>query len=247
MDLAPSQLPRQGKPFDALFSENNLEFFEPRDREFQWSDDEPIVPLSVMERCASKILIGLENGEIKIFNVVDLNCKKILSHSKLKAAVTCLQCTCTEVIACYKDSSACIWNIQTGDLMRRFCVGNRGVSNGHARLLRVKGTNLAVGKEGCTTVGIWNYENSSVKFVSEWTHAIKFQRLEIHGAHVILMDSSYSVSVYSYNGTLVHRIGVAWEEKDMGIYGDYVIVGNKKGKVGIWDVNTLKLRYNGSS
>ena len=237
MDLTPSQLIQHGRPFDSLFSEDKLEFYEQRDREIQWSH-ESNKRISVMETCGNKILIGLENGEIQIFSTVDLQCQITLSHPELKSKVTCLHCTCSEVIAGYEDCSACIWNIQSGDLTQRFCVGDRTSSTGYAKVIRLKGTRLVVATvDG--VIGIWNYSNGSVKFVSEWRERRHLRRLEIAGDSIILMELWKGVSVYKFDGTPVHKICNPEAVKDVGIYGDYAITGDKKCcRLLLWHIGT---------
>ena len=240
MDLAPSQLISQdGKSFSSLFSEGKLEFFEQRDREFNWSH-EAGAALSVLDVYSDRIVIGLTTGEIKLFSTVDLRCKQTLSHPKLKSKVTCFHC-CTStgiIIAGYEDASACIWNTHSGDLSLRFCVGNRSVSNGYAMILRMKETKLVVATAE-NTIRAWSYEDSAISFVKEWATKICVQQLEVAGDLVALKDLSDGIYVYKFDGTLVHTL----HKPDRGgrelvIRGNYVIVGDKCRNLYFWDIST---------
>lgn len=233
MDLAPCQLVREGRPFGSLFSEDNWELFEQRDRKLDGVGASPRTLLAH----GNNIIIGLDNGEIKIYSNADLQCKQVLAHSKLVSEVACLQSTSTEVIAGYRDAIICIWNIQSGDLVRRFCAGNRASDNGYAKFLHLKGTKLAVASmDG--KVGIWKYENSSIKFLSGWKSLGSPMQVGIHGNHIILMEHSGFVGVYDFNGALVYKIGNPAEVRGVGIYEGYAIVGNKNCTVEIWDIKT---------
>ena len=115
-----------------MLNKKSAEPAEPRNREISWDaiplastpcSAETIKDLTVLEVCGYKILLGWNSGEIKIYNSLDLRCETTLEYPE---GVSCLQCTCTEIIAGYGGGSICVWNIQSGLRTQKFWLDKLG-------------------------------------------------------------------------------------------------------------------------
>ena len=75
-------------------------------REINWQAEKKYS--TALEVCQDKIIIGWGTGQIKIYSGADLQCKQVFNYCEDHASVTCLQCTCTELIAAYDDGKVCV-------------------------------------------------------------------------------------------------------------------------------------------
>ena len=92
----------------------STEGLKPRERyiEFDALETTKDDQITTLEVCNNKILIGLQSGQINIYNITDLRCETVLRYRKNQAGVSELQCSCTEIIALYSDQSSCLGHLK---------------------------------------------------------------------------------------------------------------------------------------
>ena len=114
MDLAPAKVPNS---FNSLLSSgaDAIANLKPRERYLQL-DSKPN-QVTVVEICNDKIIVGLKSGQINIYNSVDLGCDAVLKLCKNQDEVWYLECTCTEIIAGYREDSIYVWDIRSRRLV----------------------------------------------------------------------------------------------------------------------------------
>ena len=208
---------------------------------------------SVLEVCKEKVIISWMTGQIEIFSSVDLCSQTLLNYSDYcqstdqSVIVTCVQCTCTEVIAGYNDGNICVWNIEKGILIHKFRLGHESGSGGdedYATQMRRRGTTLVVGTvKG--RVKIWQYV-SSFEFtcVGSWdvTDGARIRKLDFSDNYVILQshaDGSRRVQVKYLNDLQPCRsISGPGFIYCWALDGNHLITGHDDKLVRIWDVCT---------
>ena len=101
-----------------LASEVATQVVIPRHGEISFADVEK--HCTALEVYMNMIIVGWNDGQIKIYDSTNLNCQKVLNYRR--SDVACLQYTRTEIIAGYEDGVICVWNIQGGVVVQRLSV-----------------------------------------------------------------------------------------------------------------------------
>ena len=238
VDLAPH---RSGRPFSSLFSAAHaptVKSREQREKEITWDEEKS---LTVLEVCGSKIIIGWDSGQIKIFSSVDLQCETALPYHNQIASVTSLQCTCTEIIAGYDDGYICVWNISNGLLTMVFRLG--GKTTDYATCMRWREPKLVVGKTN-GVIGIWQIVNSVRTILGSWKSGFSYvKRVDFNSDYVVVLGyGSTGVNVHFLNGKLARTISNEVDTKEMGFafcsVANVVITGGDDRILRIWNVAT---------
>ena len=161
IDLAPERVQKR-----KLLSEITSGTVKPRHREINWEGDEK--ECTALEVCNDKIIVGWNNGQIKIYNSATLRCQTVLNYCMTVAGVTHLQSTGTEIIASYHDKNICVWNIQKEILVDTLRAVARGTGDGgYPSFMRWRDPKLIVGTlEG--RIHIWQKGISSFTLLASW-------------------------------------------------------------------------------
>ena len=199
VDLAPAKVQKR-KPL----SERTTGTVPPRHREIGWKCEKK---LEVLEVCNNKIIIGWDNGQIKIYNSADLRCQTVLNYCFRQSKVTCLQCTCTEIIAGYQDGNLIsVWNIQ-----RQFLVCKLAIAEGsYPTCMRWREPKLVVGTNK-GVIHIWQNVSSTFTMLGSWA-ADKSEIFDVdfNEDYVIVepLRESEPVIVHYFNGHQFRRLSM---------------------------------------
>ena len=229
---------RKRRPFSSVFVECSAEFAEQRDREIVL-DSKTELP-AVVEACGNKIIIGLAQGPVLLYNSLDLKCEKTFSHCKITSKVTCLQCTCVEIIVGYADANICVWNIQNESLVRKFYGGSLADYGGHAVSLRLSEP-MFVAAGGDCLVRVWKFEGAaSVTPICEWNPKVGYlEKIDIYRNSIVLLNSiTADVRIYGFTGALLQVISLSSGSNDMALHNGHLITGGRGKIIKIWNVTT---------
>ena len=242
-DLAPQRVPRL---LSSLFSGGQAKKAEPRERHILWEDYMKDTSLTVLEVCGNKIILGLDNGQINIYNSMDLSCQTSLPYYNERRVVLCLQCTCTEIIAGYSDGNICVWNIKSGNLVQKLSLRHPATApHRNSTCMRWKGSKLVLGANDGKVL-IFQYVNANVKALGEWTAGSCVRMVDFDTNYVMAQDNStaYEIRVYNWNGKRLHSIalkGSVWGHfsiSDVTSFSGKVITGSRENVVKILDLKT---------
>ena len=232
IDLAPQRVRRS---LNTLFSGTQaLLPVQPRERDIIWEDYMKDTKLTVLEVCGNKIIAGFDDGQVNIYNSVDLNCEKSLPYYQQNGSVQCLQCSCTEIIAGYRDGNICSWNIQSGLQTRKMSL--RTFESSHLSSTRYptcmwrEAPKLVVGTTDGKIV-IFQHVNSNFTTLGAWNVGEHLKKVYFDEKYVIVFGNS--VRVYNWNGKLVRTI-LSWSSQSCMMYsirdmtyleGNIIIIG----------------------
>ena len=182
----------------------------PRYREIDWSDGYRCC--TTLEVCKNRIIVGGDDGQIEIYNSSDLHRQTVLIYGNTEAAVTCLQCTCTEIIAGYVDGSVCVWDIQRGILVQTLVTADATGDRTSSVCMRWKHSKLVVGAD-VGTIRIWENVDYSFTLQCNWNardgrNPLRIQDGDFNEDYIILKPTTGSgapslyIHIYSFNGEL---------------------------------------------
>ena len=207
----------------------------PRHREISWTDEEKYC--TALEVYADKIIVGWNNGEIKIYNSASLNCEMVLNYYTSK--VTCLQCPGTEIIAGYEDGVICVWNIETEDLMMSHPVSAASSGRNFLTCMTFRDPALLVGCVLNDGVLIWRYVNSSFTYVNSWDAGENhIQDVDFNENYIVLRPRGVPqpVHVHDFNGQRLRTIFPHSGTFQMALYGNQLVTSDRRGVLQIWDI-----------
>ena len=192
---------------------------------------------TAVDVCKDKIIVGCKNGQIRIHNDTDLHCETVLPHYMNMSEVTCLQCTCTEIIAGYRDGKICVWNIEKGFKAHQFSIRKDDWYDPvHASCMRWKDPKLVV----CTSKGkvkIWQYCSSSLTLLHSWdADQGGIRHVDFNEKYVILQHY-YAVDVKYFNGRHICSISNP-KVNCVALDGNHLITGPDHRIVRIWSIST---------
>ena len=213
---------------------------EPRVRKVCWEDGKS---LNVLQVCGSRIICGFHDGQVRVYSYPDLQCEAALWSFSSECLVTCLQCTCSEIVVGYTDRNIRIWNIQSGLLIQEFSVGasdNWSSGSGrHAVCMKWKAPKLLVGTAD-GRVSMWQFVNSSVLFLGERCfYNGPITSHEFDDDHVICMHSTMA-SIHDSAGSQLRTIEIQRSATARAVVFDrssFIINGDDK-KLRIWNAKT---------
>ena len=205
-----------------------MENLELREREIKWTGKGQ--SLSVLEICGNKIIIGFNTGRIEIYdsrNGTDLQCETVLAYWNRGSSVTCLVCTCAELIVGYADGSISIWDIQSRHLRKKIVEPDFSHNGpGYATSMRMKGETLVVGTNK-GTVRAWQYANGSIISLGQWKQAqSSIISVDFNGTYVALNTSGALYVCYQNGQSLPWRIPTPVSHLSLTLHEDYVITGH---------------------
>ena len=162
-------------------------------------------------RSCNRIIVGLDTGQIKIYDSVDLQCEAVLPYYNEQSEPCCFQCTCTEVLVGYRDGSIFAWDIKSGLMKGKISVRNASTRDlPFPDRMRWRNPKLVVSASSSASprIQIWQYANSSFTLLGGWAVTeMSVKRIELHENYVILHDrQTTSVHVYSPNGKLLRKM-----------------------------------------
>ena len=174
----------------------------PRYREISWNGDDKYC--TTLEVFSCKIIVGWNNGQIAIYNSVDLHCQTTLNYCRNESCVDCLQCTGTEIIAGYDDGNICVWNFEKEILLLQISARNEndGRDKSYATCMRWRDPKLVIGTSD-GRIQISQYVSSSLTLLGGWnTKTYRICDVHFNKSYVILQpsDKSQPVSVHHFNG-----------------------------------------------
>ena len=219
----------------------------PRHREISWSDDWK--HCTAFEVSLNMIIVGWNDGQIKIYNHRNLKCQTVLNYGG--GEVTCLQCTGTEIIAGYEDGIICLWNIQRRVVVQKLSVAIGTCGRHFPTCMRWSDGKLVAGTlDG--RIHVWQYFNSSFTLLDCWYAGEgHIQDVGVNDSYVILQPWGIPepVHVHNFNGqrfrTISTRVGIL----QMAVHASHLITNDRNGALQIWDIwtgNCLKeLHRNG--
>ena len=234
IDLAPERVQKR-TPLSKVVAGKST----PRHQEISWKGENK--ELSALEVCHNKILVGWSNGQVGIYSSVDLCCQIVLSYCMSPALVTCLQCTCTEIIVGYSDGNICVWNLEKRSVEQTLAVGE---SSDHAISMQWRDPKLVVlVGSGKSTVEIWQYLSSCFTLLGSWDrNNIMIRHIDCNENYVVLqphpMVSRCAYTKY-LNGQEVNSIRPPpGKTICMPQYENYLITAGMDAVIKIWDIRT---------
>ena len=107
----------------------------------------------------TKIIVGFGTSEINIYSSTDLHCEIVIRYCNDRAGVLSLQCTGSEVIAGYSDSSIQVWEIRSGQWVDTITAGMTPVADVEVSYAMEKSISSA---------GQSQFENGSLAASTKW-------------------------------------------------------------------------------
>ena len=162
--------------------------------------------------CHNMIFVIFKSGDIKIYNSVDLQCQTRIKSCHNQTVALYIQCTGTEVIVKYFDSSIRVWDIGSGQLMDTIIEGH--AEDAYVNCMRWRAPYFVVGKEN-SKIGIWQRcPKATFTFLGEWNSNVNFilavglddDYIVVSGHVEDKEGTHYILKVFHFNGTLVRTI-----------------------------------------
>lgn len=217
----------------------------PRHREIHWTGETK--ECSALEVCNNKIIVGWDNGQIKIYNSDDLRCRTVLNNYSSQSRATCLQCTCTELIAGYSNGNISVWNIENGIRMNTILLTNEnGNPEGKVTAMRWRNPRL-VAATHTGKVKIYQYANNSFSLLGSWDAGKNgVIRVDCNESFVLLQPlrsthlttATRAIYVKYFDGTPFRSITSPGDYPCMALDGTYVVTGFGDRVLRIWDICT---------
>ena len=198
---------------------------------------------AVVEVCNDKIIIGWDKGQIEIYSSTDLGRQTLLNS--YRSPVSCLQCTCTEIISGYRDGNICVWNIENGKMEQKLSIQEK---RDHARCMRWRAPRLVVGTTG-GKVKIWEYCGTfftllcSLDEQPAWMRGI--MHVDFNEKYLIVQKMQPAgfddcVDVKDLNGQQIHSISFPSQQclRSVALDGNCVITLDHDNVARISDIST---------
>ena len=255
MDLAPAKVQKSLSDVFSLVS-SSVPALKPRDRYINLLDPKEN-PVTALEVCNDKIIIGFSSGQVNIYKIMDLQCETLLRYCQDRAKVTLLQCTCTEIIAAYSYGSICVWKIESGKLLQTL-IGHSQTIYEEVTCLRWRKPYLVAGKSN-EKIQIWQQTDGNAAFTSlgQWDSNVKNvnqvdlyldyvivkgnysdDKLVFHGPPRGAPHSAHNVNVFHFNGNPVRTIGDNWQTHEIVVHDGHLIGAGADKALRVWDVRT---------
>ena len=191
-----------------------------------------------MCRNCNRIAVGLDNGQIKIYKSVDLQCKTVLPYYNEECTPCCFQCTCAEIIAGYEDGNICVRDINSGILKGKITVRN-AISQDFPHLMRWQSPKLVVATNS-SRIKIWQHVDSSFSLLGKWIATeMVVGHVEFDQDYVILQHAhSPVINVYFPDGRLLRSIRSMGNASGIAYQAGRLITGGEDKILRVWDVGT---------
>ena len=239
IDLAPQKLQKSSQ-LSGITSG-----MTPRHRKIDW-DGEKKKSWRILV-CGNKIVVGWDNGQIKIYNSKDLRCETALSYRDGERGVTGLQCTCKEILAGHNDGSIFVWNIEKGTLVQKFSVMDTNSGYEYVNCMRWRDPKLVVGTI-MQRVKIWQSVSSSFTLLDSWKMPDRFiDDLDFNQDCIFLLQHyfhtpdmrSKSVHIMNFNGRCLRSITLPQFIMCMSPAEDYFVTAADDNRgLRIWEMST---------